>query len=88
VADLCDHLTEKQLLTAWQCGKLDDNKYKGFFLDGFKLLEQVGKDTKSTAYLVEEVATGRRLAMVVTPPALIPNWDGRIQYEIHELPAG
>src|SRR6476620_5223771 len=86
VADLSSHLVRKKLLTEWQCWKLLAGKWKGFFLDGYRLLDQIGKDAVSSSYLVETVSTGRRMAMVVTPPGLDPNYDGRIHYEIRELP--
>jgi hypothetical protein len=60
-------------------------KFKGFFLDGYCLLKQIGKGLTTSTYLVREVKTGQLMAMVVTPPPAAP-WDGRIHYEIKEIP--
>ena len=86
VADLGRHLIQAKVLTDWQYAKLIQGKYKGFLLDGYKFMEQIGKDATTSTYLVEEASTGSQFAMVVTPPRLVPNYDGRIRYEISELP--
>ena len=81
---LCTHLVSKGILTSWQCGKLRMGKWKGFFLDGYCLLAQISKDTTTSTYLCKEVATGKQVAMSVTPPWFDKIKDGRIHYTIRE----
>jgi hypothetical protein len=82
---VCTHLSAKGILTKWQCEKLRQGKWKGFFLDGYCFLDQIGKGMTTSTYLCKEVATGRRVAMAVTPINLAPQ-DGRIHYVVKELP--
>lgn len=84
VDELCRHLTGKGVLTPWQCDKLRQGKWKGFFLDGYCLLGQIGKDDTSSTYLCREVATHKYVAMRVTPPHF--STDGLFRYEIHDPP--
>jgi len=84
VDELCRHLTGKGVLTTWQCDKLRQGKWKGFFLDGYCFLRQIGKDETSSTYLCREVDTERHVAMRITPPMLTP--DGKIRYAIQEPP--
>jgi serine/threonine-protein kinase len=81
---LCTHLVSRHVLTAWQCDKLRQGKWKGFFLDGYCLLGQIGKDDTSSTYLCREVATHKYVAMRVTPPHF--STDGSFRYEIHDPP--
>jgi eukaryotic-like serine/threonine-protein kinase len=83
---LCAHLTAKGLLTSWQCEKLREGKWKGFFLDGYCLLSQLSKDMTTSTYLCKEVATGKQAAMSVIPPWFDKTNDGRIHYTIREFP--
>src|SRR5690349_3241965 len=67
VDELCRHLTNKGVLTTWQCDKLRQGKWKGFFLDGYCFLKQIGKDDTSSTYLCREVSTQKYMTMRVTP---------------------
>ena len=48
ITNFCRFLIDKNVVTAWQCDKLKAGKYKGFYLDDYVLLEQVGKDYECT----------------------------------------
>ena len=43
VGTFCNFLVATDRLTEWQCEKLKVGKWKGFYLDNYLLLEQVGK---------------------------------------------
>jgi hypothetical protein len=82
---LCAHLTAKGLLTSWQCEKLRAGKWKGFFLDGYCLLGQIGKTNRLCIYSAREVSTGKLFAMDITPLLIDPIKDGKIHYTIREI---
>ncbi len=79
--DLTDHLIDAGLLTFWQRDKLLDGKWKGFFLDGYKLIGHLETDDAYSYYLAEEVATGRRFSLRVTPQARAKD-PKKIEYKI------
>lgn len=82
---LCDHLISKGVLTSWQCNKLRTGRWKGFYLDGYCFLGQIGKDQMSSTYLCKVMATGKQVAMRVTPIGFNPVRDRKIRYKVHEL---
>jgi hypothetical protein len=49
------------------------------------LLEQLDKTNTTAKYLAKELPTGRRVALVFTPPALTP--DGQLYYHVEERPS-
>jgi hypothetical protein len=42
-------------------------KWKGFYLDNHLLLEQIGKDDKSSTYKARDTRNGRLVSLVITP---------------------
>jgi hypothetical protein len=46
-------------------------------------LSRLSVDETTSTFLCKEVASGKRVAMAVTPPAL--SADGRLQYTVREL---
>lgn len=83
LSELCQHLIDNGTLTRWQCDKLCSGKWKGFFLDGYCLLSHVSIDETTSTYLCKEVATGKHVAMAVTPP--MHSADGQFHYQISKL---
>ena len=67
VAILCGKLVEKGLLTSWQCQKLAEGRYKGFFLGSYKLLDWIGAGSTSSVYLAEHVLMQRQVAIRILP---------------------
>jgi serine/threonine-protein kinase len=84
VEELCLQLIGKGVLTTWQCDKLRQGKWKGFFLDGYCFLSRISMDDTSSTYLCREVATQKYVAMRVTPPHF--STDESFRYEIHDPP--
>jgi hypothetical protein len=64
----CAFLTATGLFTEWQCDKLLQGKYKGFYLDNHLLLEQCGKDDRTSSYKARDTRDGKLVCVVVTPP--------------------
>ncbi|MEC9093766.1 MAG: serine/threonine-protein kinase [Planctomycetota bacterium] len=60
-------LTEMDLVTPWQCEKLLDQKYKGFFLGKYKILKHIGTGGMSSVYLVKHLQMHQRRAIKVLP---------------------
>jgi eukaryotic-like serine/threonine-protein kinase len=75
----CDFLIARSQFTAYQCGKLREGKWKGFYLDNHLILEHVGKDHESSSYKARETRSGRLVVLVVTAGNLT---DGRMEYRV------
>ena len=73
----CNFLIRHHNFTKWQCDKLRNGQWKGFFLDGFKFLQPVGRLT----YAAEDTRTKRRVTLLLKP--LWPN-STRIEYKVVE----
>jgi len=58
----CDFLTASDRLTAWQCEKLRQGKWKGFYFDDYVLLERIGKDSSGSIYYKVRDTRDRSLA--------------------------
>ena len=74
----CNYLVERGVLTRWQCDKLLEGRFRGFFLDNFKLLEDLGQSGTWSIYAAEERHSKRRVTIRVTPR------DGKPHFEIDE----
>ena len=64
---IVDHMIEDGFLTQWQCDKLLQKKYKGFFLGKYKLLGHIGSGGMSSVYLAEHTLMRRLRAIKVLP---------------------
>lgn len=85
VIDLFKHLAAKKVLTDWQINKLHAGKYKGFFIDDYCMLMQIGKGSTTSTYLAKDWGTGKQVALVVKPPTISPWVDGRPDYLARDL---
>jgi len=65
---LCMQLVAMEILTQWQCEKLRAGKHRGFFLDNYKLMGQVGLEKVSTIYLAVDIDSGKEIVLRNTPP--------------------
>jgi eukaryotic-like serine/threonine-protein kinase len=62
---LTTYLIERRLLTPWQCTKLAEGRYKGFFLGRYKLLDRLGGAQATERYLAENIESGERVEISV-----------------------
>lgn len=83
-----DYLVEHQLLTRWQCDRLRAGKYRGFFLDNYKVVEYLRKEGTDDKYLATDLDNGERVVLAVAPPSIAPFKNGRPGYRITRSPAG
>ena len=67
VDEVARRFVAANLITSWQCDRLLEGKYRGFFLGRYKLLGQLGAGGMSTVYLGEHVLMQRRVAIKVLP---------------------
>jgi len=68
---LAEQLVQDGLLTRWQCQKLREGRYKGFFLGKYKLLDHLGTGGMSSVFLAEHVLMQRRVAIKVLPKSRV-----------------
>lgn len=66
-----NHLVAADVLTKWQCEKLKEGKFRGFFLGKYKLLGLLGSGGMSLVYLGEHTKMHRRVAIKVLPRKLV-----------------
>jgi hypothetical protein len=64
---------------------LKERRWKGFFLDQYKLLNILTVDDDYTYYLAEEVATSHQVRLKISPKSRVPPKDGKPHYEVLEL---
>ena len=61
-------LVAKQLVTPWQCARLLEGRYKGFFVDHYKLLEHLGNVGDRMRFLVENTHTHKHFILTGEQP--------------------
>ncbi len=79
------YLVAKGIITCWQCAKLRNGQYKGFFLDGYKMLDHLRDDERCNRYLVEDSRTGQCVVLCVVPTSISPQKTGNLDYWIEEF---
>jgi hypothetical protein len=74
------YLVEQRLLTSWQCKKLLNGQYKGFYLDNYLILDH--PDAAESRYTAKDCQSSSCVTLLLKP------WSpsvGRIEYTV--LPA-
>jgi serine/threonine-protein kinase len=82
--EFCSFLILSGRLTKWQADKLRAGKWKGFYLDNYLLLEQVGKGRDYSSYKARDTMDEKVVCLVIAPVALN---DGRIKYRVEPYAA-
>lgn len=85
VIELAAHLVGRNLLTPWQAEKLLQGKYKGYFLDDYKLVDFVDTTSVSLRYRAEYIPTGKFVILNIGAKKLFPTPDGKPLYVVEEL---
>jgi hypothetical protein len=80
--DFCNWLVQNEVLTGWQCDMLLNGRYKGFFLDQFRLLRRVGFAGQCTLYDAEDGNTKRQVVLRVVPLCTKRHADGTPYYDV------
>jgi hypothetical protein len=81
VAAFCDYLVESGRLTRWQCKMLCEGKFRGFFMEHFKLLEPAGESDEALFFYAEEWNTKNRVTLRIERPKLN---NMKVEFEIVE----
>lgn len=71
-------------LTCWQCRKLRDGRFKGFFLDNYELRDHLEVGDTNSRFVAEDTRTGKTVILAVTPPTIVPPEDGRPHYTVED----
>jgi hypothetical protein len=79
ITEFCRFLNSDGLVTAWQCEKLKLGRWKGFYLDNYLLLEQVGKGEDNASYKARETTSGNVVCLVIKAVRFT---EGRITYRV------
>jgi hypothetical protein len=75
--DFADYLVAAGSLTRWQCDKLLNGQFKGFYLDGFKLLEK--SPSADSEYIAIRMSTGGRVLLEIEAPS---STSGSVRYTV------
>ena len=59
------HLVARQILSRWQCDKLLEGRWKGFFLDHYKLLDYIDDSNEGPRYKAEYLRTRKLVAISI-----------------------
>lgn len=59
-------------------------QWKGFFLDKYKLLRQIGRGSISKMYLAEDMHTCKYVGLRITPPSTVGE---STTFEVVDLPS-
>ncbi len=70
VTTFCTFVVGQGVLTPWQCEKLRNGQWKGFFLDTYALLDSIGDDHRNNYYLGHDMQSGRFIRNPGTPKVL------------------
>lgn len=77
-------MVDAQVLTAWQADLLLRNKWKGFFVDHYCLLDHLETDnTRGTKiFAAVDKDTGSHVILEIVPPSRAQTKDGRLFYVV------
>jgi len=70
---VCKELEDAGLVTRWQCEKILQGKYKGFFIGNHKILGHLGSGGMSSVYLAEHLVMKHKRAIKVLPKSKLGN---------------
>ena len=68
-SEFASYLVSKQVITNWQAENLLKSRYKGYFLDQFKLIDLLSGGTDDfDRFLAEDQQTAKRVVLRITRP--------------------
>jgi len=70
--------------TQWQWEKLREGRYKGFFLDHFRIDRSIGADDRCARYAAKDLKTNRNVVLRVWPRCVRMREDGSPYFEVEE----
>jgi hypothetical protein len=82
ITAFCSYLVGAGHLTTWQCAKLRQGQWKGFYLGGFELLDLLSIDKEFSYFLARDIRDDAIVRLAITPPARAKGH--RIEYRVVE----
>jgi hypothetical protein len=62
-----EFLVQKGALTRWQAEALGHGRYKGWFIDGYRLMERLDGNDQLVRVAAEEIETHSRVVLAIVP---------------------
>jgi hypothetical protein len=67
ITAFCRFLVANDILTTWQCWKLRNGQWKGFYLDDFVIIDFQGKNHEFSYYLARDTRDDAIVVLEITP---------------------
>ena len=80
--NLAKCLVAKDRLTGWQANKLLSGRYKGFFFDRYKLLEDLVAHENFSTFMAFDPDRRQKVVIAVRPPSAAQLQSGKPAYRI------
>lgn len=74
----------KNAVTKWQCKQLLEGRYKGFYLDQYKLVDCLGFDDKCTRYVADDLNAEKKVVLAVVMRRPIIAKQKNYEYTVEE----
>lgn len=79
---LCSFLLDSKLLTRWQCNRLQEGKFKGYYMDHYCLLSRRRNEGTVNYYLALDLVSKKQVEMTIE----MPKQGEPIRYKVDDLP--
>src|SRR4051812_4863433 len=66
-AAFASFLVSRDILTPWQCEKLCNGQWRGFFLDHYRIDARIARDANYAYYVASDTRTQQRVILTVFP---------------------
>ena len=81
ITGFCDFLISKGVVTFWQCAKIRNGQFKGFFTGEYVILDYLSSNNTSSAFVARHVKTRDVVVLLFDPPSTtyrdvrpLPEW--------------
>ena len=82
IDDFSQLLVENGIITRWQCDKLLDKRFKGFYLDDYLILHQHRTDDERAYYVARNVETDEHVILGIQPISKNAPGDKQTHYQV------
>ena len=86
LAEFAGWMVTRGILTNWQADKLKDNKFKGFYLDAYLLLDFDHADDERSYFKAKNLSTGEFVILAVQPISQNSPGDTATHYDVLPFP--
>ena len=81
IEEVCARFIDAGLLSKWQCERLCENKWKGFFLGRYKLIYPLGAGAMGSVFLAEHRVMKHKVAIKVLAKRLVTRASNVARFE-------